>query len=52
MRGRLIEQRVHDETVMNRDLLPHFEFMERAHQQLLCHISDTKQQRKKIQSDY
>ena len=45
MRDQLVKQKVADNTLMNKELMPQFKFQEKAHNQLLNRIGDTEQKR-------
>jgi hypothetical protein len=52
MRDQLVKQKVADKTLMNKELLPQFEFQEKAHNQLLNRIGDTEQKREQLHHEY
>ncbi len=52
MRDRLVKQKVADNTYLNKELMPQFEFQEKAHNQLLNRIADTNDKRGQLQHDY
>jgi hypothetical protein len=47
-----VKQKVADDILMNKELLPQFEFQERAHSELLNRIGDTNQKREQLSHDY
>ena len=52
MRDQQVKQKVGDSTLMNKELLPQFEFQEKAHNQLLNRIGDTEQKREQLHHEY